>query len=60
METQAVFGAYRKDQEIELLRLWRSSFNGAIGLEEDRREEAFQEHLEALAEMRALAIDTGL
>ena len=45
METQAFFGAYRKDQEIELLRLWRSSFNGAMGLEEDRREEAFQEHL---------------
>lgn len=45
METQAVFQAFQKDQEFELLRLWRSSFNGAIGLEEDRREEAFQEHL---------------
>lgn len=45
MKTEAVFRAFQKDQELELLRLWRSSFNGAMGLEEDRREEAFQEHL---------------
>ena len=48
MKTEAVFRAFQQDQEIELLRLWRSSFNGAMGLEEDRREEAFQEHLEFL------------
>ena len=48
MKTQAVFQAFQRDQELELLRLWRSSFNGAMGLEEDRREEAFQEHLEFL------------
>lgn len=60
METQAVFGAYRKDQEIELLRLWRSSFNGAIGLEEDRREEAFQEHLEFLRSLDPSGIRVAL
>ena len=48
MKTQAVFSAFQQGQEIELLRLWRSSFHGAVGLEEDRREEAFQAHLEFL------------
>ena len=60
METQAVFQAFQKDQEIELLRLWRSSFNGAMGLEEDRREEAFQEHLEFLRSLDRAGIRVAL
>jgi len=42
------FTAYETDMELELLGIWRSSFNHAVGTEEDTRAEAVQEHLEFL------------
>jgi len=60
MKTEAVFCAFQQDQEIELLRLWRSSFHGAVGLEEDRREEAFQEHLGFLRSLDPSGIRVAL
>jgi ribosomal protein S18 acetylase RimI-like enzyme len=48
MNDTIVFVDYRKDFEFELLSLWRKSFNQAIGVEEDTRSEAVNEHLEFL------------
>ena len=48
MNDTIVFVDYRKDFEFELLSLWRESFNQAIGVEEDTRSEAVNEHLEFL------------
>ena len=48
MESGLVFTDYKTDLELELLGVWRSSFNHAVGTEEDVRAEAVQEHLEFL------------
>ena len=48
MNDTFVFTEYRNDFEFELLSLWRKSFNQAIGVEEDTRSEAVNEHLEFL------------
>ena len=39
---------FKKEHELELLRLWRKSFHQAIGVEEDTRENVIKEHLEYL------------
>ncbi|MEE3326383.1 MAG: GNAT family N-acetyltransferase [Myxococcota bacterium] len=43
-----VFVEFTPEHELELLRLWRASFHQAVGVEEDTRAEAFDEHLEFL------------
>ena len=48
MNDTFVFTEYRDDFEFELLRLWRKSLSKAIGVEEDTRLEAVNEHLEFL------------
>ena len=48
MNDTFVFTEYRNDFEFELLSLWRKSLRKAIGVEEDTRSEAVNEHLEYL------------
>jgi ribosomal protein S18 acetylase RimI-like enzyme len=48
MNRRVFFADYKKDLELELLGLWRSSFNRAVGIAEDVRAEASQEHLKFL------------
>jgi len=48
MSRRVFFADYKKDLELELLALWRSSSSHALGIEEDTRAEAVQEHLEFL------------
>ena len=45
MKEEIVFVDYKKHHELELLSLWRKSFNQAVGTEEDMRPEAIEEHL---------------
>ena len=48
MKDKIAFIKYKKDQELELLGLWRKSFHQAVGIKEDIREEVINEHLEFL------------
>ena len=48
LKEKIIFTSYKKEHEFELLSLWRKSFNQAIGIEEDTREEAVTGHLEYL------------
>ena len=48
MNRRVFFADYKKDLEFELLGLWQSSFNRAVGIAADVRAEASQEHLEFL------------
>ena len=45
MKERIVFVDYKTHHELELLRLWRKSFNEAVGIEEDMRPEVIEEHL---------------
>ena len=60
MKSSVVFADYTRDLELELLGLWRSSFNHAVGTEEDRRPEAVQEHLEFLRTLAPRLIRVAL
>ncbi len=44
MESRLTFADYTTDLELELLGLWRSSSSHALGIEEDVRAKAVQEH----------------
>ena len=48
MKCNIVFANYKKEFEFEVLNIWRKSFNKAMGIEEDTRQEAVTEHLEFL------------
>ena len=54
------FTEYRDDFEFELLRLWRKSISKAIGVEEDTRLEAVNEHLEFLRSLNHEFIQVAL
>ena len=45
METKINITGFRKEHELELVRLWRKSFAQAMGIEEDTRKEEVSEHL---------------
>ena len=45
MKEEITFINFRKEHGLELIRLWRKSFAQAMGIEEDTREEAVNEHL---------------
>ncbi len=48
MKNRVIFTKFRKEQELELLNLWRKSFHRAVGIEEDTKPEVLREHLEFL------------
>ena len=48
MKCNIIFTNYKKEFEFEVLNIWRKSFNKAMGIEEDTRQEAVTEHLEFL------------
>ena len=60
MNDTFVFTEYRDDFEFELLRLWRKSISKAIGVEEDTRLEAVNEHLEFLRSLNHEFIQVAL
>ena len=60
MNDTFVFTEYRDDFEFELLRLWRKSLSKAIGVEEDTRLEAVNEHLEFLRSLNHEFIQVAL
>ena len=60
MNDTFVFTEYRDDFEFELLRLWRKSISKAIGVEEDTRLEAVNEHLEFLRSLNYEFIQVAL
>ncbi|MEE3132711.1 MAG: GNAT family N-acetyltransferase [Pseudomonadota bacterium] len=60
MDDTFVFTEYRDDFEFELLRLWRKSISKAIGVEEDTRLEAVNEHLEFLRSLNHEFIQVAL
>ena len=60
MDDTFVFTEYRDDFEFELLRLWRKSLSKAIGVEEDTRLEAVNEHLEFLRSLNHEFIQVAL
>ena len=60
MNDTFVFTEYRDDLEFELLRLWRKSISKAIGVEEDTRLEAVNEHLEFLRSLNHEFIQVAL
>ena len=45
MKEEIIFVDFRKEHGLELIQLWRKSFAKAMGIEEDTREEAVNEHL---------------
>ena len=45
MKEEIIFVDFRKEHGLELIQLWRKSFAKAMGMEEDTREEAVNEHL---------------
>ena len=45
MKEEIIFVDFRKEHGLELIQLWRKSFAQAMGIEEDTREEAVNEHL---------------
>ena len=45
MKEEITFINFRKEHGLELIQLWRKSFAKAMGIEEDTREEAVNEHL---------------
>ena len=45
MKEEITFINFRKEHRLELIQLWRKSFAKAMGIEEDTREEAVNEHL---------------
>ena len=45
MKEEITFSNFRKEHGLELVKLWRKSFAKAMGIEEDTREEAVNEHL---------------
>ena len=45
MKEEITFINFRKEHGLELIQLWRKSFAQAMGIEEDTREEAVNEHL---------------
>ena len=45
MKEEIIFINFRKEHGLELIQLWRKSFAQAMGIEEDTREEAVNEHL---------------
>ena len=45
MKEEIIFINFRKEHGLELIQLWRKSFAKAMGIEEDTREEAVNEHL---------------
>ena len=45
MKEEIIFVDFRKEYGLELIQLWRKSFAKAMGIEEDTREEAVNEHL---------------
>ena len=60
MNDTFVLTEYRDDFEFELLRLWRKSISKAIGIEEDTRLEAVNEHLEFLRSLNHEFIQVAL
>ena len=48
MKCNIVFTNYKKEFEFEVLNIWRKSFNKAMGIKEDTRQEAVTEHLKFL------------
>ena len=48
MKEEITFINFRKEHGLELIQLWRKSFAKAMGIEEDTREEAVNEHLSYL------------
>ena len=48
MNNRVIFTKFRKEQELELLNLWRKSFHRAVGIEEDTKPEVLREHLKFL------------
>ena len=44
MKEEIIFVDFRKEHGLELIQLWRKSFAKAMGIEEDTREEAVNEH----------------
>ena len=45
MNEEITFVNFRKEQGLELIKLWRKSFAHAMGIKEDTREEVVNEHL---------------
>ena len=45
MKEEIIFIDFTKEYGLELIQLWRKSFAKAMGIEEDTREEAVNEHL---------------
>jgi len=45
MKEEITFINFREEHGLELIQLWRKSFAQAMGIEEDTREEAVNEHL---------------
>ena len=45
MKEEIIFIDFTKEYGLELIQLWRKSFAKAMGVEEDTREEAVNEHL---------------
>ena len=56
MKNRVIFTKFRKEQELELLDLWRKSFHRAVGIEEDTRPEVLREHLEFLQSLDPIFI----
>ena len=48
MKCNISFTNYKKEFELEVLNIWRKSFNQAMGTKEDTRQEMVREHLEFL------------
>ena len=48
MKEEITFINFRKEHGLELIQLWRKSFAQAMGIEEDTREEAVNEHVDYL------------
>jgi len=48
MKCNISFTNYKKEFELEVLNIWRKSFNQAMGTKEDTRQEVVREHLEFL------------
>ena len=45
LKEEITFINFRKEHGLDLIQLWRKSFAQAMGIEEDTREEAVNEHL---------------
>lgn len=55
-----VFSAYRREYGLETVKMWRRSFQRAMGIEEHNRLEELEEHLDHFADFDPIAISVAL